>query len=833
MDAAEPERPAPQPNETRRMTENEKDSQTELTELPGTLPIMAGAQFVIYPFMIAPLVVKDEPMIRMIDDVVKGSRLIAIFAAREDAEDDGEHDKPLADRLHPVGTVALVLRMLKIPDGSLRMLIHGLRRIRLTGIAALEPYPVAEIEPLDDITVHDNETAALKKTARELLEKVIEQSSSLPGDLLLAAQHTEDPGRLADLIASNLSLHHAEQQAILELADTKKRLIKLQQIMSRELEIMKLGSKIQSQVKTNLDQVQRDFFLREQLKAIRHELGEEGDAGQELDELAAKIREAQMPEHAAGVANKELARLRSMSPASAEYTVSRTYLDWLIALPWSKHTADNIDLKKARAILDADHYDLEKIKERILEYLAVIKLRHDLKGSILCLAGPPGVGKTSLGRSIARAMGRQFVRISLGGVRDEAEIRGHRRTYIGAMPGRIVKSLKDAGSSNPVFMLDEIDKLGADFRGDPAAALLEVLDPEQNATFNDHYLDMPFDLSRVMFITTANTLETVPGPLRDRMEVLQLSGYTLNEKIQIAQRYLVPRAIANNGLKKGRIAFEDAALERIVEHYTREAGLRNLEREISSICRKVARRWAEGEKKPVRVDAAHVERALGPIRFDRELLDRRARLPGVSVGLAWTPFGGDILFIEATATAGQGRLILTGQLGDVMKESVQAARTWLHANARRLKLPAEMFTRRDLHLHVPAGAVPKDGPSAGTAMMAAMASLLLGRPIRDRLAMTGEITLKGSVLPVGGIKEKILAAHRSGVQTIILPSRNEKDLIDVPAEVREQLTLHFVDQAEQVIELAFARPAKKKKTAIQATDTRHKAAKGRRKGASQ
>ena len=774
------------------------------SEIPEELPLLTSANFVLYPFMIAPLLVSDPAVIGMIDDVVRGSRMIGVFATRPRENEDEEDPRGFFERIYEVGTAAMVLRMLKIPDGSIRLLVHGMRRVRLGEPRVETPYPRSRIVLLEEIANDDTETRALKKNAREMLAKLVELSSALTQDLLVAANNMNDPGRLADLIASNLSIPVGEYQEVLEEVDAKKRLMRVMEIMARELEISLLGTKIQSQVKSNLDRSQRDYFLREQLKAIRRELGEEADAGEELDQLGRQIEAAKLPEHALGAATKELARLRSIPPSSPEYTVSRTYLDWIVALPWSKQTEDNIDLKRAKKILDEDHYDLEKIKDRILEYLAVIQLRKAIRGPILCLVGAPGVGKTSLGRSIARAMGRKFVRISLGGVRDEAEIRGHRRTYIGSMPGRILKSLKDAAANNPVFMLDEIDKLGADFRGDPASALLEVLDSEQNNSFTDHYLDLPFDLSNVMFITTANTLETIPGPLQDRMEVLRLAGYTMREKVFIAKQYLIPRALTNTGLTAKQVTFTDKALEAIVEDYTREAGLRNLEREITNICRKEARKVAEGAKKPVKVNPEEVTRSLGPLRFERDALDDRTHEPGVAVALAWTPTGGDILFIEATATKGQGRLTLTGQLGDVMKESVQAARTYLHSQAKRLGLDEKMFSGRDLHVHVPAGAIPKDGPSAGVTMLTAIASLMRNQPVRDRLAMTGEITLKGTVLPVGGIKEKVLAAHRSGITTIILPQRNEKDLQDVPDEVRRAMAFHFASKAEDVLAVAFA-----------------------------
>jgi ATP-dependent Lon protease len=748
----------------------------------------------------------------MVEEVVRGVRMIGIFAPRAEAATPPATAAPFFEQVSSIGTLAMVLRMLKIPDGSLRLLVHGMRRVNIAEPLGETPWPRARIEILNEIAYDDDEIKAMKLNARDLLTRIVEQSNQLPNDLIVAANNTEDAGRLADLIASNLQLSLAEQQQVLELVDTKQRMLRVQEIMNRELEIARLGSKIQSQVKSNMDRVQREYFLREQMKAIRRELGEGEETGEELDELAAQIKQAKMPAGPLKVAQKELARLRSMSPQSAEYTVARTYLDWLLMVPWSKSSRDNIDLKRARIVLDEDHYDLEKIKERILEYLAVIKLRKAIRGPLMCLVGPPGVGKTSLGRSVARAMGRKFIRLSLGGVRDEAEIRGHRRTYIGSMPGRIIKAMRDAETNNPVCMLDEIDKLGSDYRGDPSSALLEVLDPEQNSTFTDHYLDVPFDLSNVMFITTANSLETIPGPLLDRMEVIRIAGYTLAEKVHIARQYLIPRALGNTGLKPRQVTFADAALEHIIEDYTREAGLRNLEREITNLCRKVARDVAEGRKGRVVIDPERVRKGLGPARFERDDLHDRTSEPGVALGLAWTPVGGDTLFIEATATPGQGRMTLTGQLGDVMKESAQAARTWLQSAGRQLRIPEKSFLKQDIHIHVPAGAIPKDGPSAGITMLTALASLLKGIPIRDRLAMTGEITIKGAVLPVGGIKEKVLAAHRGGIRTIILPQRNAKDLEDVPEEVRREISFHFVRHAGEVLPLALAQPAARRRT---------------------
>jgi ATP-dependent Lon protease len=770
--------------------------QTEQIEIPQTMPILTVNNFVLFPFMIAPIIVTDEKNKKLVDEVTIGERLLAVVARKVPGE-----APPTFSDIYTHGTAAIVLRMLKIPDGTVRLLIHGVERIRIVEPLASEPYLKARIEVVAQESPQDKEVEAMMLTARTLLQKAV-SLSSLPDDLGIAAMNISDAGKLADLIASNISLKLAEQQEILEIANTKRRLERTLSYLNREVEMMELGSKIQSQMKTEIDKTQREYLLREQLKAIKKELGEEEGAGAEIRELREKIEATKLPDHARDVALKEVARLETMHSSSAEYTVSRTYLDWILALPWMVGTEDNMDVKRAQTILDEDHYDLDKVKERILEYLAVIKLRGQLKGPILCFVGPPGVGKTSLGRSIARALGRKFQRMSLGGMRDEAEIRGHRRTYIGALPGRIIKAIKDCGSNNPVIMLDEVDKIGMDFRGDPASALLEVLDPEQNFSFTDHYLDMPFDLSKVMFITTANLLDPIPAALRDRMEVLALSGYAPKEKLTIARKYLIPRELENTGVPKNKIAFSDSAVMKIIEDYTREAGLRNLQREIGNVCRKVARDIAAGNAHAIRLTAKNVHEFLGPPRYFAEFA-QRMRDPGVAIGLAWTPTGGEILFIEASSTKGKGQLTLTGQLGEVMKESAQAARTYLHANAEKLGIPETSFLEQDIHIHIPAGAIPKDGPSAGIALCAAAASLLRKKPLKDFVAMTGEITLKGNVLPVGGIKEKLLAAHRAGVREVILPLRNKKDLEDIPADVRRHLAFHFVQNMGEVLQKVF------------------------------
>jgi ATP-dependent Lon protease len=709
--------------------------------------------------------------------------------------------------------------MFKFPDGSLRLVVQGVQRFRVKKVFQYKPFLKATVELIPETVPADQEieVKALAQSAQGLFQRVVELSPTLSDELQALAANIQDPGRLADFIAASLpSLTTAQKQEALELLEAKPRLERVNSVLVKDLEVLEVGNKIQSHVKTELQKNQREYYLREQMKAIQKELGEGDDQQREYNELRDKVDAAGMPEDVKKEALRELDRLQKMSPAAAEYTVTRTYLDWLVALPWNKRTEAEIDIPRAREVLDNDHYDLEKVKERILEYLAVRKMKPDIKGPILCFVGPPGVGKTSLGRSIASAMGRKFHRLSLGGMRDEAEIRGHRRTYIGALPGQIIQGLRRADSKNPVMMLDEVDKLGADFRGDPASALLEVLDPEQNHTFKDHYVDQPFDLSEVLFICTANVLDTVPPALRDRMEVIRLAGYIEEEKLHIARRHLIPRQLENHGMTEADVEFTDAALKKLIREYTREAGLRNLEREVASIIRKVARRRAEGDNAKVTVDPERVEEFLGAPVFLREELEERTMIPGVAIGLSWTAAGGEVLYIEASQMWGKKGLTLTGQLGDVMKESAQAALSWVRAHARQLGVEESFFERVDLHLHVPEGAIPKDGPSAGVTLVTALASLLTGRALRPRVAMTGEVTLSGRVLPVGGIKEKVLAAHRLGVKEVILPKRNEKAVKeDIPENVRADLKIHLVSSVEEVLDLALVpidAPARRQET---------------------
>jgi ATP-dependent Lon protease len=692
--------------------------------------------------------------------------------------------------------------MIRVPDGTLRILVQGLRRMRLTRIVQDDPYLVGEFEELPDVITREKEIAALSRNVEALFSRIIALVPYLPDELQLAATNAEDPSALANLIATTMRLKTSEKQELLEEADVEARLRELTVILNRELELLELGTKIQSQVHSEMEKSQREYFLRSQMKAIQEELGEGDEQQAEIAELRAQIEDANLPEEAEKQARRELDRLAKLPSAAAEYGVIRTYLEWILSVPWNQTTEDDLDLEKARAILDEDHYDLEKVKERIIEHLAVSKLKHDLSGPILCFVGPPGVGKTSLGQSIARALGRKFVRISVGGVRDEAEIRGHRRTYIGAMPGTIIRALRDAGTKNPVFMIDEIDKMGSDWRGDPSSAMLEVLDPAQNSSFRDHYLDLPFDLSRILFICTGNQLETIPPPLLDRMEVIRLSGYTEEEKLGIAKRYLVPKQLEAHGLTGEQAKFTDNALRLVIREYTREAGVRNLDREIAALCRKSAAEIAGGKRKRVRIDERRVRSWLGRARFSGEVR-RRTSDPGVATGLAVTPVGGDVLYIEATAMPGEGRLIVTGQLGEVMRESAQAALSWVRSHASDLGLEADWFEGKDVHIHVPAGAVPKDGPSAGIALATALASLALNRPVSEDVAMTGEITLTGQVLPVGGVREKVLAAQRAGVTTVVLPKENEGDLDDLPREVRKSMNFVPADSIDEVIEAAF------------------------------
>jgi len=769
--------------------------------LPDALPVLPLRETVTFPETLTPLAVGQERSIKLVNDVLGANRMLAMVAAR-----DPENEEPGPKDLFEVGVVGVVARMLKVPDGSLRILVQGTQRVRLGTYVAEEPYLVARIAELPDLVEDGPELEALTRNVQRTFSEIIEQIPYLPEELQMAVANLDDPAALAHLIAGALRISTEEKQKLLEEVEVVGRLRHLSQILARELEVVQLGTQIQSQVESEIDKGQREFFLRQQLKAIQDELGEGDEQQAEVNELREKIEAAKLPEHAQKAADRELSRLEKLPPAAAEHGVIRTYLEWLTELPWAAETEDNLDIPHAREVLDADHYDLEKVKDRILEYLAVRKLKPDSPGPILCFVGPPGVGKTSLGRSIAKALGREFERISVGGVRDEAEIRGHRRTYIGAMPGTIVRALRDAASRNPVFMIDEIDKMGADFRGDPASAMLEVLDPAQNDSFRDHYLDLEFDLSEVMFIATANVLDTIPGPLQDRMETIELAGYTLEEKRHIARRYLVPRQIEANGLKSSQIEFADPALAAIVEEYTREAGVRNLERQIGTICRKVAREVAEGKGNgKVKISAKRARELLGRRRVFAEQR-RRTKDPGVATGLAWTPTGGDVLFIEATSMPGAGKLTITGQLGDVMKESAQAALSYVrgHWSEVASDLGDDWFAKHDIHIHVPAGAVPKDGPSAGVAMTVALASLISGRPVRNDVAMTGEVTLTGQVLPIGGLKEKSLAAQRAGIKRVLVPERNEGDVTEIPERERSELEFVYVDEVSKAIEAALA-----------------------------
>jgi ATP-dependent Lon protease len=762
------------------------------------LPILPLRDTVVFPDSMTPLAIGQERSVRLVDEAVANDRPIALVATRGDDEEEAQ----IENDIYTVGTAAQIHKMIRVPDGTLRILVQGTERVRLVRLVQQDPYLVGEFEELPDVIGREKEIEALARNVEALFSRIIGLVPYLPDELQLAAANADDPSSLANLIATTMRLKAPAKQELLEESDVEARLRKLTVILNRELEVFELGTKIQSQVQSEMEKGQREYFLRQQLKAIQEELGEGDEQQAEIAELRGQIEEAKLPEEVDRQARRELDRLAKLPSAAAEYGVIRTYLEWILSLPWNDETEDDLDLDKAREILDEDHYDLEKVKERIVEQLAVSKLKDDISGPILCFVGPPGVGKTSLGKSIARALGRKFVRISVGGVRDEAEIRGHRRTYIGAMPGTIIRALRDAESKNPVFMTDEIDKMGADWRGDPSSAMLEVLDPAQNSSFRDHYLDLPFDLSRVLFICTANQLETIPPALLDRMEVIRLSGYTEDEKLGIAKRYLVPKQLEAHGLETEQISFSDKALRFLIREFTREAGVRNLDREIAAVCRKAAAEIASGKRKRVRVDERRIRSWLGRPRFAGEARKRTSD-PGVATGLAVTPVGGDVLFIEATAMPGEGRLTVTGQLGDVMRESAQAALSWIRSHARDLGLEADWFEGKDVHIHVPAGAVPKDGPSAGIAMATALASLALGRPVSEDVAMTGEITLTGQVLPIGGVREKILAAQRAGMTTVVLPKENEPDLEDLPREVRKSMTFVPVDTVDEVLEAAF------------------------------
>ncbi len=761
------------------------------------LPVLPLKETVVFPESMTPLAVGQERSVKLIDDVVSGERMLALFTVKNPVA-----DPPGWDDVYRVGTVAVVHKMIKVPDGTLRILVQGIQRVRLVEEAEEDPYLVGILEDLPEIVPDSPTVEALTRNVQQQFAQIIGLTPYLPEELQIAAANVDDPTALTHLIASTLRLKTEERQELLETADVEQRLRRIAGILGREVEMSELGSKIQSQVALEIDKGQREFFLRQQLKAIQEELGESDEHQAEINELVEQLEAKNLPEHAAKAALREVNRLERLPPAAAEYGVIRTYLDWILSLPWGSVTDDNLDLEHAQQILDEDHFDLEKVKERIIEHLAVSKLKNDLSGPILCFVGPPGVGKTSLGQSIARALGRTFARISVGGVRDESEIRGHRRTYIGAMPGTIVRAIRDAESSNPVFLIDEIDKMGADFRGDPASAMLEVLDPEQHSSFRDHYLDLPYDLSKVLFICTANTLDTIPGPLLDRMDVIQLSGYTHEEKLGIAKRYLVPKQIEAHGLKKSRLAIPDKSLRLVISEYTREAGVRNLDRQIATLCRKAATLVATGQTEKLRVDEERVREWLGARKFSADAR-RRTADPGVATGLAYTAVGGDVLFIEATAYPGKGKLTITGQLGEVMQESAQAALSWVRSHAADLGLAAEWFTANDVHVHVPAGAVPKDGPSAGVTMATTIVSLVRGIPVDDDVGMTGEITLTGQVLPIGGVREKVLAAQRAGLKRVILPLENAHDLDDLPPETRAELEFVLVDHVEEVFEDAF------------------------------
>jgi len=774
------------------------ETKSSQVEIPEVLPLLPIRDIVIYPYMMLPLFVGRDISIRAVEEALSRDRLIFLVSQINSAEEN-----PAPADIHRVGTIASIMRMLKLADGRVKILVQGLAKGEVDTYQRERPYFEVKIRKVIEPTLAEVpiEVEALMRTAKEKIEQIL-NLKNLPPEIVMVTDNISDPGVLADLVASNLRLKIDESQAILEIFDPIERLKKVNELLTRELELSTMQARIQNQAKEEMSKTQRDYYLREQLKQIQQELGEGDERAEEINELKKQIEKAKMPGEVKPEADKQLRRLEQMHPESSEASLVRTYLDWLVDLPWSKKTQDNLNIKKAKQVLDEDHFDLEKIKERILEYLAVNKLRRKIKGPILCFVGPPGVGKTSLGRSIARSLGRNFVRVSLGGVRDEAEIRGHRRTYVGALPGRIVQGIKQAGSNNPVFMLDEIDKVGADFRGDPSAALLEVLDPEQNHAFSDHYLNLPFDLSNVLFICTANLLDPIPAALADRMEVIQLSGYTNEEKLAIARKYLIPRQFNDNGISAKHLEVSDDAVLRVIAEYTKEAGLRNLEREIASICRKVARKVAEGKSELTRVTRANVHSFLGAPKFLPEAEQEHHEI-GVATGLAWTSTGGEILYVEASLSRGRGGLTLTGQLGDVMKESAQAAVSYARAHAKALGIEADFYQKLDIHIHVPAGAIPKDGPSAGITMATALISALTKRPVSRDVAMTGEITLRGRVLPIGGLKEKSLAAFRAGMKTVVIPDRNEKDLGEIPKPLRRKLKWVVAKNMSDVLAVAL------------------------------
>jgi ATP-dependent Lon protease len=778
-----------------------KGPEKDLLSLPETLPLLPIRDIVVFPYMVLPLFVSREKSIKSLEEALTKDRLIFLVAQKKVTEED-----PSPKDLYRMGTVAVVMKMLKLPDGKVKILVQGLSKASIKETLQTAPYLLVKVENIKDpfVTEITLETEALMRNVREQLERIVSYGKLLSPDLMFILESVDDPGRLADLVASNLDLTVEKAQEILEILDPVERLKTLNELLGKEVQVLTMQAKIQSQAKEEITKTQREYFLREQMRAIRSELGEVDERTDEIKTLHQKIKKAKMPKEVEKEARRELERLEQMHPDAAEASMVRTYLDWLIDMPWSKVTTDNIDLHKAKKVLDEDHYNLEKVKERILEYLSVHKLKKMMKGPILCFIGPPGVGKTSLGKSIARALDRKFVRISLGGIRDEAEIRGHRRTYVGALPGRIIQSIKQAGSNNPVFMMDEVDKIGIDFRGDPASALLEVLDPEQNNAFSDHYLNVPFDLSRVMFITTGNLTDPIPSALKDRMEVINLPGYTDLEKLKIARTFLLPRQMEENGINLKMLEISDKAILLMISQYTQEAGLRNLERELASICRKVARRVAEEKNEKTKINTKNLHQFLGPPPYLPDEEQKRNEV-GVATGLAWTETGGEILHVEATTTPGKGSLILTGHLGDVMKESAQAALTYARSKGKAYRINPNTLNNKEIHIHVPAGAIPKDGPSAGITMATAIFSALTGIPVKKDMAMTGEITLRGRVLPVGGLKEKALAALRNKIKDVIIPYLNKKDLIDLPIYIRKKIDFIPVRHMDEVLRIALAK----------------------------
>jgi len=793
--------------------------------IPDTLPVLPVRDVVIFPFMIVPLFVGRERSINAVDAALSKDRLV--FTA---TQKDVAKEEPEPEDIYTSGTVCMIMRMLKLPDGRVKILVQGLSRGKIRKFTQTRPTFIADVEQIKEPPLIEApvEVEALIRTVKEQLERLVTLGRSVFQEVMMVLENITDPGRMADLVASNLGLRVEEGQSILEIEDPMRRLKHVSEVLTREVQVSEVQAKIQSQAKEEMDRTQREYFLREQIRAIKSELGDMEEGIEEIEELRERLKKAKMPPEVEKEAFKQLDRLEMMHPDAAEAAITRTYLEWFADLPWSKSTEDTLDVNRARKILNEDHYDLEKVKERILEFLAVRKLQSKTKGPILCFVGPPGVGKTSLGRSIAKAMGRKFVRISLGGIKDEAEIRGHRRTYVGALPGRIIQGIKQAGTNNPVFMMDEIDKIGMDFRGDPSSALLEVLDPEQNYAFSDHYLGVPFDLSKVMFITTANMEDPIPAALFDRMELIRLPGYTEEEKIVIAKKYIIPRQIEEHGITPRQFVLPDETLRKVISEYTREAGLRNLEREIAALCRKVARKVAEGKKPPPAITPRVLQNYLGVARYMPEAEQEKDEV-GVATGLAWTPVGGEILYIEASTMKGRGQLTLTGQLGDVMKESAQAALSYARARAAEFDLAPDFYKNLDIHIHVPSGAIPKDGPSAGITMAAALISALTKRPVDKDVAMTGEITLRGRVLPVGGVKDKCLAALRAKIQTIIIPERNMKDLKEIPAEMRKRIKFVPVSHMDEVLKVVFKQKGRaSRKAPASKTPLKKKAGAGRK-----